>query len=95
MNGRMDLSQAEAVIDIIDAESAEAAKNAAGSWAAPCSGKWTASMHRLGISAHIFMLCWIFRTRISRNSGWRSIGARWNPLLRSSRRLRRPFPEAG
>ncbi len=30
MNGRMDLSQAEAVIDIIDAESAEAAKNAAG-----------------------------------------------------------------
>jgi tRNA modification GTPase len=30
LNGRMDLSQAEAVIDIIEAESAEAAKNAAG-----------------------------------------------------------------
>ena len=30
LNGRMDLSSAEAVIDIIDAETAEAAKNAAG-----------------------------------------------------------------
>lgn len=30
LNGRLDLTQAEAVIDLIDAESAEAAKNAAG-----------------------------------------------------------------
>ena len=30
MNGRMDLTSAEAVADIIDAETAEAAKNAAG-----------------------------------------------------------------
>ncbi|MCF0136886.1 MAG: tRNA uridine-5-carboxymethylaminomethyl(34) synthesis GTPase MnmE [Oscillospiraceae bacterium] len=39
LNGRMDLSSAEAVADIIDAETAEAAKNAAGQLAGAISAK--------------------------------------------------------
>ena len=53
LNGRMDLSSAEAVADIIDAETAEAAKNAAGQLAGAISKKIERIYSELAdISAH-------------------------------------------
>lgn len=53
LNGRMDLSSAEAVADIIDAETAEAAKNAAGQLAGAISKKIERIYSALAdISAH-------------------------------------------
>lgn len=42
LNGRMDLTQAEAVIDLIDSETAEAAKNAAGQLGGAITGRTAA-----------------------------------------------------
>ena len=53
LNGRMDLTSAEAVADIIDAETAEAAKNAAGQLSGAIAGKTDAIYSRLtDISTH-------------------------------------------
>lgn len=53
LNGRMDLTSAEAVADIIDAETAEAAKNAAGQLSGAIAGKTGAIYSRLtDISTH-------------------------------------------
>lgn len=42
LNGRMDLTQAEAVVDLIDAETAAAARNGPPpSWTAACAGCWS------------------------------------------------------
>lgn len=53
LNGRMDLTQAEAVIDLIDAETAEAAVNAAGQLYGAVSRRTDAVYDALrGVSAH-------------------------------------------
>ena len=53
LNGRMDLSQAEAVIDLIEAESTEAAANAAGQLAGAVSRQIDPIYNRLaGLCAH-------------------------------------------
>ena len=53
LNGRMDLSSAEAVIDLIDAETAEAVRNAAGQLSGAIHRKATAIYDELvGMSAH-------------------------------------------
>ena len=53
LNGRMELSSAEAVVDIIDAESIEAAKNAAGQLAGAISAKLSGIYSALtDISSH-------------------------------------------
>ncbi len=53
LNGRMELSSAEAVADLIDAETAQAARNAAGQLSGAISGKTEAIYSQLtDISAH-------------------------------------------
>lgn len=65
LNGQMDLTQAEAVIDLIDAETADAAANAAGQVAGAIRKGSTRSMTAGSTCARISMPCSITPTRIS------------------------------
>ena len=74
LNGRMDLTQAEAVIDLIDAETADAAANAAGQLG---GGRSTPFICPLWTSAHIFTLCSTIPTRTSSRLSFGSTATCW------------------
>ena len=91
LNGRLDLTQAEAVADLIDAETPAAVRQAAGQLSGALSRRVAAVYDALaGSHWPTSTPCWTTRTRTSTPSGPSTIRARaWTPPVRAWQRLLR------